>query len=167
MAAARARRDTNSRFNLALGGRVLPGIFARANFAGSELPTSVALRIGRPDGGVEVTFAGRLASSLPAGSVFPTTDAAAGFFSLGATGYSATLDPSHYHGMELHSLNWTVSPLEIDDAACCFFDDRSRFPAGTVELDCALLMRGLEHEWRRRPDLYATADGPSLTVHRA
>jgi len=113
------RRDTNSRFNLALGGRV-----------------------------------------------FPTTDAAAGFFSLGATGYSATHDPSHYHGMELHSLNWAVEPLEVDDAASRFFDDRTRFPVGTVELDCALLMRGIEHEWRSRPDLYATSDGASLTVRR-
>jgi hypothetical protein len=29
-----------------------------------------------------------------------------------------------------------------------FFDDRNRFPAGSIEFDSALLMRGIKHEWR-------------------
>ena len=80
---------------------------------------------------------------------------ASAFFSLGATGYSATHAAGHYHGMELRSLNWSVLPLEIDEARSRFFDDTDRFPAGTIELDCALLMRQIEHEWRSQPDLYA------------
>jgi len=43
--------------------------------------------------------------------------------------------------MELHSSNWTVSPLAIDEAQSCFFDDQLRFPSGTADLDYALLMR--------------------------
>jgi len=69
--------------------------------------------------------------------------------------------------MELHSLNWTVSPLVIEEAQSCFFDDEQRFPPGSAELDCALLMRGIEHEWHSRPDLFLTADGASLTTRRA
>jgi hypothetical protein len=32
-------------------------------------------------------------------------------------------------------------------------------------LDCALLMRGVAHEWRSRPDLYLTSTG-RLTTRR-
>jgi len=161
------RRDTNSWFNKTLGGRVFPGIFQRSRFEAAETDSSVALRIVRADGGTEISFAGHLAEQLPSSSIFPSVDAAAGFFSLGATGYSATYTEGHYHGMELHSLNWTVSPLAIDEAQSCFFDDRQRFPSGTAELDCALLMRGIEHEWHSRPDLYLTSTSASLTAHYA
>jgi hypothetical protein len=69
--------------------------------------------------------------------------------------------------MELHSLNWKVLPLVIDDAKSCFFNDQVRFPPGSVELDCALLMRGIEHEWHSRPDLYLSSTACSLTTHYA
>ena len=69
--------------------------------------------------------------------------------------------------MELHSLNWTISPLAIKEAQSCFFDDRERFPSGTAQLDCALLMRGIEHEWHSRPDLYLSSTRDSLTTRHA
>lgn len=161
------RRDTNSWLNKTLGGRVFPGIFQRSRFEGCETDSSVSLRIIREDGGTEIAFAGHLGDHLPSTSIFPTIEAAAGFFSLGATGYSATYSNDHYHGMELHSLNWAVSPLAIDEAESCFFDDLQRFPSGTVKLDCALLMRGIEHEWRSRPDLYLSATRSFLTTQHA
>jgi hypothetical protein len=105
-----------------------------------------------------------MAERLPSSSIFPSLDAAAGFFCLGATGYSATRADGHYHGMELRSLNWTISPLAVDEAKSCFFDDRQRFPPGSVELDCALIMRGIEHEWHSRPDLYLSSARTSLTT---
>jgi hypothetical protein len=161
------RRDTNSWFNKTLGGRFFPGIFQRSRFETRESDSSVAVRIVRADGGMEISFAGHITDQLPSASIFPSLDAAAGFFSLGATGYSATYSDGHYHGMELHSLNWTVSPLIIDEAQSCFFDDRERFPAGSAEQDCALLMRGIEHEWHSRPDLYLSSTRSSLTTHHA
>jgi hypothetical protein len=158
------RRDTNSRFNKTLGGRVFPGIFQRSHFEGRESDSSVSLRVVRADGGTEIAFAGHIMEQLPPTSIFPSLEAAAGFFSLGATGYSATYAEGHYHGMELHSLNWTVSPLAIDEAQSCFFGDRQRFPVGSIELDCALLMRGIEHQWRSRPDLYLSSTASRLTT---
>lgn len=157
------RRDTNSWFNKTFGGRIFPGIFQRSKFETRETDSSLGIRIVHGDGSTQISFAGRVAPELPSTSVFPSVDAAAGFFSLGATGYSATRQDGHYHGMELHSLSWTVSPLAIDEAKSCFFDDRERFPPGSVELDCALLMRGIEHEWRSRPDLYLSATRSSLS----
>src|SRR5262249_16386420 len=98
------RRDTNSWFNKALGGRVFPGICSRGRFEVEEAGGRVAVRIVRTDGGEEVAFAGRPAARLPESSLFPSLDEAAGFFSLGATGYSATGRPGHYHGMDLKCL---------------------------------------------------------------
>ena len=156
------RRDTNSWFNKRLGGRVFPGIFHRSRFEGRETDASFALRILRSDGTPETSFVGHLAAGLPSGSVFPSLNEAAGFFSLGATGYSATHSAGHYHGMELKSLNWSVLPLEIDEAQSRFFDDADRFPVGTIALDCALLMRRIKHEWRSRPDLYVSSETGGL-----
>jgi hypothetical protein len=161
------RRDTNSWFNKTLGGRVFPGVFQRSCFEARESDSSVSLRILRADGGVEIAFAGHLVKQLPSTSIFPSLEAAAGFFSLGATGYSATLEEGHYHGMELRSLNWTVSPLAIEEAHSCFFDDYRRFPPGSAQLDCALLMRGIQHEWHSRPDLYLSSTGSCLTTHQS
>jgi hypothetical protein len=98
--------------------------------------------------------------------VFPRIFSAAGFFSLGATGYSATRDPARFHGMELHSLSWSVTPLVVDEARSAFFGAAERFPPGSATLDCALIMRGIAHEWRSRPDLHAGADGLSVTPAR-
>lgn len=83
--------------------------------------------------------------------------------SWGATGYSATRVEGHFPGMELHSLDWTVAPLDIESAESSFFDDLERFPAGSIEADCALIMRGIRHEWRSRPDLFLSAEGSKLT----
>jgi hypothetical protein len=152
------RRDTNSWFNKALGGRVFPGIFSRSRFEVDEAGGRVAVRIVRNDGGEEVAFAGRPAERLSATSLFPSLDEAAGFFSLGATGYSATRQEGHYHGMELKCLTWKIGPLNVEYARSCFFGDAKRFPEGSVALDCALLMRDIDHEWHSRPDLYL-ADG--------
>ena len=38
-----------------------------------------------------------------------------------------------------------------------YFDDHSVFPAGSIEFDCALLMRGIEHEWHGKSDLCCQA----------
>ena len=160
------RRDTNSWFNKALGGRVFPGIFNRSLFEVREESGAVSVRIVRGDGGEEVAFSGRSAERMPTSSIFPSLAEAAGFFSLGATGYSATHCEGHYHGMELKSLSWSIEPLEVIHARSCFFDDADRFPAGSVELDCALVMREIDHEWHSRPDLYSDRERDRLTKRR-
>ena len=161
------RRDTQSVFNRAFGGRAFPGIFQKSRFEVVETPTSVAVRILRADGGEEVAFSGRVAERHAGTSLFPSLEEAAAFFSLGATGYSATREPGHYHGMELASADWNVAPLEVDVARSSFFGDPARFPEGSVELDCALLMREVDHEWHSRPDLWAAGAGGGLSRRQA
>ena len=43
-----------------------------------------------------------------------------------------------------------------------FFDDRTRFPDGSIAFDCALLMRNTAHEWHARPSLAARKPAPGL-----
>ena len=161
------RRDTNSWFNKSLGGRLFPGIFERSRFETEESVTGVSVRIIRQDGGEEIAFSGRETDEFPEDSIFPSLDEAANFFSLGATGYSSTRSENHYHGMELHSLDWSVSPLSIESARSCFFNDANSFPNGSIKLDCALLMREIKHEWHSRSDLYSSPGSCRLSTNRS
>lgn len=161
------RRDTNSWFNKALGGRVFPGIFNRSTFEVTETGGEVHVRIVRRDGGEEIAFSGRPVKQLSPSSLFPSLEDAIGFFSLGATGYSATRHKGHYHGMNLNCLTWSVEPLEVTYARSCFFANTDLFPSGSVELDCALLMRDIDHEWHSKPDLYLSREKNCLTITAA
>jgi hypothetical protein len=48
----------------------------------------------------------------------------------------------------------TLEPLEIEEAFSSYFSDEAKFPKGSVEFDCALLMRNLGHEWHDAEHLY-------------
>ena len=101
-----------------------------------------------------MSVAARLADGLPADSVFGSLDEASRFFEGGALGYSATHDAARYDGLELRCKTWAVQPLAVEAVRSSYFDDRATFPEGSAKFDCALLMRGVEHEWHTREDLY-------------
>jgi hypothetical protein len=92
---------------------------------------------------------------LPPTSAFGSLKEASDFFERGALGYSVTAKPGQFDGLELRSFNWRVQPLAVDRVESSFFGDRALFPPGPVEFDCALLMRGIEHEWHGREQLCA------------
>jgi len=107
---------------------------------------------------------GRRSDKLPASSVFRSLEEASIFFQAGSLGYSATPDPSRFQGLELRCLNWQVEPLEVEEVRSSFFGDASLFPKGSIDFDCALLMRGIQHEWHSKSDLYcATGEWPGRT----
>ncbi|MGI8588693.1 MAG: DUF2071 domain-containing protein [Chloroflexia bacterium] len=147
------RRDTNSRWNTLLGGTVFPGEHHHATFAVSETATRFRVSVDSDDRLTHVAVAGRLATDLPASSVFGSVAEASAFFENGALGYSATHDPRQFEGLELRTRNWKVEPLEVERVESSFFEDRHLFPEGSARFDCALLMRGIEHEWRARGEL--------------
>lgn len=152
------RRDTNSRLNALAGGRLFPGVQHHASFAVVETGDYLSVAIVSDDGDTRVRVSGRLADGLPATSVFSSVAEASDFFEAGALGYSATRTAGRYDGMELACLNWHVEPLAVDTIESSFFQDVSRFPPGTAEFDCALVMRGIEHEWHGREELCCEAD---------
>src|SRR5258708_6266394 len=148
------RRDTNSRLNALAGGRLFPGIHNHARFTVHETAHSFAVALTSDDGVTSMSVRGRRTDHLPAASVFPSLEEASLFFQGGSLGYSATPNPSRFQGLELDCRNWHVEPLEVEEVRSSFFEDESLFPRGSIEFDCALLMRGIEHEWHGKSDLF-------------
>ena len=148
------RRDTNSRVNTVVGGRLFPGIHHHAHVTTVTQGTHLRLTFTSDDRQMYVTVAGHADTSLPMTSVFHSITEASTFFERGSLGYSATHDPRRFDGLELRSQDWHVEPFTVEHVESSFFDDRTRFPVGTVTFDCALLMRNIAHEWHERKHLW-------------
>src|SRR5262249_38148291 len=106
-----------------------------------------AIELESDDGHTHVAIEARVAPHLPERSIFTSLDEASAFFAGGAVGYSVTNTPGRLDGIELRCLRWQMQPLDVLSTQSRFFDDRDRFPLGSAELDCALLMRAVPHEW--------------------
>ncbi len=76
-----------------------------------------------------------------------------------------TAKPSQFDGLELRSFNWQVQPLAVDKVESSFFENRALFPPDSVKFDCALLMRGIEHEWHGRERLCAGQPVPAFSAN--
>jgi hypothetical protein len=105
------------------------------------------------DGETKLRVKGVVSERLPEGSLFSSVEEASEFFRAGAVGYSATRTAGVYDGLELRSFKWEVAPLEVSEVECNLFADAKKFPAGSAEFECALLMRSIEHEWHGRETL--------------
>jgi hypothetical protein len=149
------RRDSSSRLTALVGGRLFPGAHHRARFTVDERPDRWAVSFASHDGVAAVSVTAGLARNWSAGSIFPSIAEASAFFERAPIGYSPTHRADRYDGVELRCARWQVVPLVIDEARSTFFDDRARFPAGTVEFDSALLMLDIPAEWTARPPLIA------------
>jgi hypothetical protein len=148
------RRDTGSLVNHLAGGRLFPGEHQRARFEVADDNHRITLHRRSADGLVEIDVAGREAGSLPDTSSFASVGEASSFFESGSIGYSATAGGSRLDGIVLRTESWRVAPLAVDRAHSSYFADPTRFPAGSVAFDCALVMRDVAHEWESATDLY-------------
>ena len=147
------RRDTNSRLNALVGGRLFPGVHHHAQFTVHESADRFDIALRSDDGGTELSLRATRAEALSKTSVFESLAAASAFFETGSLGYSATDDPRRFQGLELRCLHWQVEPLAVEEVHSSFFENTAAFPRGSVEFDCALLMRGIRHVWQARADL--------------
>ncbi|MDB5319362.1 MAG: hypothetical protein JWN40_993 [Phycisphaerales bacterium] len=144
------RRDSSSRLNVLAGGRVFTGVHHHAHFAVEETSDHFSIEIDSDDRRTHVRVDAKVAEALPAGSVFGDVARASDFFRGGSLGYSPSAEAGRLDALELHSLDWKVEPMAVERIESSFFDDRQRFPAGSIQFDCALLMRGMRHEWHER-----------------
>src|ERR1019366_952586 len=144
------RRDTSSRLNTMLGGRLFPGVHHHAAFQVDEKDDHFRVELNSDDRHTHLIVEGHVAQELPRSSVFGSLQEASEFFERGSLGYSVTTRPDQFDGLELRSFNWRVQPLAVDKVESSFFEDQTVFPPGSVEFDCALLMRGIDHEWHGR-----------------
>lgn len=147
------RRDTNSWMNSFAGGRLFPGVHHHATFDVHEDTNRLSVSLKSDDDDTSMLVRCHRADQLSQASLFRTIDEASTFFASGSLGYSDGVKPDQFQGMELRCLNWSVTPLDVDEVRSSFFDDESRFPKGSIEFDCALLMKDIQHEWHSHPDL--------------
>jgi hypothetical protein len=124
-----------------------------ARFHVDERDGSFGIAVDSDDGKVHISVAARTSDRLPDSSVFASVDAATAFFEAGSIGYSATTNAHRHDGMELRCKDWLATPLDVATVESSFFEDHVKFPAGSAVLDCALLMRNIEHEWRSIDEL--------------
>jgi hypothetical protein len=149
-----SRRDTDSKINHLLGGRIFPGEHHQASFSVTESEAAISLAMKSDDARVRVEIAGMIAPDLPESSVFSSLAEASSFFEGGSVGYSVTTDPDRLDGLKLQTSHWRVEPLDVSSVYSSYFSAQSRFPKGTIEFDHALIMRNVEHQWRSVDDLY-------------
>jgi hypothetical protein len=149
------RRDTSSRLNVLAGGRLFPGEHHHAAFQVQEHEDRYRIELNSDDRRTHLLVEGHFAPELSPTSVFGSLQEASAFFEGGSLGYSVTAQPGQYDGLELRSFHWQVRPLTVERVESSFFEDRALFPAGSVKFDCALLMRGIDHEWHGRERLCA------------
>jgi hypothetical protein len=148
------RRDTDSRMNHLLGGRVFPGQHHRASFDIKDNGSHIELSMTSRDASVAVRIAGDIAEELPVSSVFPSVALVSAFFEAGSLGFSVTRDRSRLDGLRLKTDNWKVEPLTLSTVYSSYFANALSFPKGSIEFDNALIMRNIFHEWRSAPSLY-------------
>jgi len=150
------RRDTNSMLNSLAGGRIFPGVHHHARFDVVENDDDFQVTMVSDDGGAEVHVAGTVTSALSDDSIFDSLQSVSAFFEAGSLGYSDSRTDGIFDGLELQCDQWKVESLSVDSIRSSYFEDPSRFPLGSVEFDCALLMRDIAHEWHGHPDLCCT-----------
>ena len=145
------RRDSSSTLNVLAGGRIFTGVHHHARFDVRETDREFHIDIASDDGVTRVLVDAHLSDGLPAGSVFGDLKTASAYFEGGSVGYSTGRNgDGRLDGLELRSLGWKVEALRVERIESSFFDDVRRFPNGSIRFDCALLMRGIEHEWHER-----------------
>lgn len=147
------RRDTSSRLNTLVGGRLFPGVHHHARFRVAEDAEHVLVTLDSDDGVTHVAVDGTVADEWPASSVFRSVAEASAFFECGSLGYSAGRTDGVFDGLELRTFGWDVTPLSVERVESSYFEDRRLFPPGAATFDSALLMRNLAHEWHGRPAL--------------
>jgi uncharacterized protein DUF2071 len=149
------RRDSGSLVNHLAGGRLFPGEHHRAQFSITDTGDHVDIAMQSNDGEVSLRVAAALAPDLAASSKFGSLENASAFFEAGSLGYSATSGGQRLDGVTLRTKQWDVRPLRVDVVQSSYFDDAKSFPPGSVEFDCALIMRNIAHEWHSATEMYA------------
>ncbi len=146
-------RHTSSRVNAALGGKLFPGLHEWARFEVSETATGVSIDFRDRHARCHVSAAAEIGGELEGSRLFASAAEASDFLRLSPQGFSPEVGTSRLEGVELRSLDWTVHPARIRHVRSSVFDDKARFPEGSIELDSALVMREIPVEWQVIPSV--------------
>ncbi len=147
------RRDTDSWLNTMSGGRLFPGVYAKADFNILVLDDCYSVKIEDKQGALIMSISAEVVSKLPEGSVFESTEEVSDFFKTGNIGWSSKEGSDEFDAIELKAVEWSMEPLKVRESYSAYFSDTSKFPEGSVEFDSAMIMRGLKHSWVSRSNL--------------
>jgi hypothetical protein len=140
------RRDTGSRLNTLVGGRVFPGAHTLARVDTNDSGRELGLEFDALDGGMHVQVVVEEQASFTGGALFESLTDASRFFESGCDGYSPGRR-GWFEGLQLRTDAWRVRPARVRSVRSSFFDDERRFPIGSIELDHALVMRDIPVTW--------------------
>lgn len=156
------RRDSGSAMNAMVGGRLFPGQQQRARFQVRETARDLRVAFTSLDRTAAVSARVTTTPDWRASALFADVEEASRFFRQGAKGYSATSGGHCLEGLELRTGAWRVEPVEVLSARSTFFEDPTRFPAGTATLDGALLMRDVPVTWNPLPPMPVETGGQRI-----
>jgi hypothetical protein len=122
-------------------------VYRRGTFSIDEDEDYVSVRVHSADGQANAFVCGRVSDRLAEGSIFESLDEASRFFEVGSLGFSPSADPKRLDGLELVSKWWKVQSLQVETVESAFFSNTELFPAGSIEFDSALVMRGIPCRW--------------------
>ncbi|MDG2012223.1 MAG: hypothetical protein P8J33_01875, partial [Pirellulaceae bacterium] len=80
-------------------------------------------------------------------------DSASDLFEVGSLKNSDTNTSCQFDGLEFQCENWHVESLDVAKIQSSDFEDQSRYPKGSVEFDCVLLIWDIVYEWHGRASL--------------
>lgn len=146
------RRDTSSKINALAGGRVFPGVHHLAKFKVKEAEPHYSVEF-TSDDNTYLSISAVESNDWNKSSVFESLESASHFFKQGSVGYSPAKISETFDGLELRTKNWHVTPLTVTHVASSFFENKQIFPEGSISFDNALLMKGIDHEWKSQGDL--------------
>lgn len=152
------RRDTASRLNQLVGGRLFPGAHHAATFRVWEPGSRFKVAVFPPgeEAAPLLRVHAHAADSPPPGSVFHSLAEAGDFFRAGSVGWSPGYRAGELDGLELRTHNWRLESLAVDWVESRFFAANPLLPAGSWQFDSAFLMRGIECEWHALGRMKAT-----------
>ena len=116
-----SRRDTSSRLNQMLGGRVFPGEHHHAEFDVADDGPEICFSMRLADDEVTLDLEGRTAAGLPSDSIFKSLEDSSNFFEGGSVGYSVTAENDRLDGLKLETNDWHVEPLDDPKPGVEFF----------------------------------------------
>jgi len=149
------RRDTDSLLNSLAGGRIFPGVHHHSRFEINDDQGEIQIKVIEKGNDTPlVDLSVTETETFPADSVFNSIEESSKFFENGCIGYSARPDSTKLDGLLLKVPRWEVSALEVESVNSAYFDNTKIFPAGSIHLDHALLMRDIDHEWHSQPMMH-------------
>jgi hypothetical protein len=142
------RRDTDSMLNVLLAGKFFSWPHYRASFKIQEANGNYSLKMESNDLTTRLQVHVSLTQAFPSDSMFDSVVHASECFQNCPVGVSPSTVPNSFKTIELKTKTWEVKPLHVHELQSSFFDNTSLFPGDCIHFDNALLMEGIEHEWR-------------------